>query len=58
MFGGTQTNIRDVSLRNTNASAIIPSFTGLTNLRNLTVEFDNAAIAVPSHIVKAEIYQH
>ena len=48
VFGGAQSNIRDVSLRNTNAGAILPSFTGLTNLRNLTLEFDSAAIAFPA----------
>ena len=48
VFGGTQADIRDVSLRNTNAGAVLPSFTGLTNLRNLTLEFDNAAIAFPA----------
>ena len=37
VFGGTQSNIRDVSLRNVNAGAVLPSFTGLTNLRNLTI---------------------
>ena len=48
VFSGTQADIRDVSLRNTNAGAVLPSFTGLTNLRNLTLEFDNAAIAFPA----------
>ena len=43
VFGGTVSNIRDVSLRNTNAGATLPSFAGLTGLRNLTVAFDNAA---------------
>ena len=37
IFGGTQSNIRDVALRNTIVAATTPSFTGLTNLRNLTL---------------------
>ncbi len=48
VFGGTQTNIRDVSLRNVNAGATIPVLAGLTNLRNLTLTFDNAPIALTS----------
>lgn len=47
-FGGTTFNIRDFALRNTNASASVPNFTGLTNLRSLTLAFDNAAIALPA----------
>ena len=47
-FGGTLSNIRDVGLRNTNAGATIPSLAGLTNLRNLTLTFDNAPVALPS----------
>ncbi len=43
-----KTNIRDVSIRNINAGAVLPSFTGLTSLRNLTVTFNNAAIAFPA----------
>ena len=47
-FGGTRTNIRDIGLRNLNAGAIIPALAGVTNLRNLTLTFDNASIALPS----------
>ena len=48
-FGGAQTNIRDIGLRNLNASATIPALAGIvTNLRNLTLTFDNAPIAIPS----------
>ena len=47
-FGGTLTNLRDFALRSINASAVIPSLSGLTNLRNLTLVFDNAAIALPT----------
>src|SRR5207249_5286068 len=48
VFGGTKSNIQDVSIRNTNAGAVTPSFSGLTNLRNLTIVFNNAAIAFPA----------
>src|SRR5581483_7092436 len=44
----TVANIRDVSITNTNSGAVLPSFTGLTGLRNLTVNFANAAIAFPA----------
>ncbi|MBS0359671.1 MAG: hypothetical protein JSS53_10400, partial [Proteobacteria bacterium] len=37
-------NIRDVNLDNANSGALVPSFTGLTNLRNLTLNFENAGI--------------
>ena len=48
VFGGTQANIRDVSLRNVNSWCSITKLSGLTNLRNLTIQFDNAAIAFPA----------
>ena len=48
VFSGTKSNIRDVALRNVNSGAVLPSFAGLTNLRNLTVTFNNAAIAFPA----------
>ena len=41
-------NIRDVAFRNVNSGAVLSSFTGLTNLRNLTITFNNAAIAFPA----------
>jgi hypothetical protein len=47
-FGGAQTNIRDIGLRNLNSGAAIPALAGVTNLRNLTLTFDNAPIALPS----------
>ncbi len=47
-FSGVLANFRDVSIRNTNAGALVPSFTGLTSLRNLTLQFNNAAIAMPA----------
>ena len=42
LFGGTQSNIRDLGLRNVNVGATVPAFVGLTSLRNLTLTFDNA----------------
>ena len=47
VFSGTQADIRDVSLRNINVGAVLPSFTGLSNLRNLTVIFNNNAVVLP-----------
>ena len=47
-FGGTQSNIRDVGLRNINAGAIVPALAGLTSLRNLTLTFDNAPVTLPT----------
>ncbi len=44
-FGGTLANIRDFKLRNLNSNALFPTnITSLTNLRNLTFNFDNAGI--------------
>ena len=48
VFGGTESNIRDVAMRNINAGAVLPSFAGLSNLRNLTVNFDAAPIVFPA----------
>ncbi len=50
-FGGSgaqKQNIQDVGIRSINAAASLPSFAGLTNLRNLTVYFDAAPIAFPA----------
>ncbi|MBS0359722.1 MAG: S-layer family protein, partial [Proteobacteria bacterium] len=51
-FSGTApavlADIRDVNLDNANAGATLPSFAGLSNLRNLTLNFENAAIAFPA----------
>ncbi len=47
-FGGTQSNIRDVGLRNINAGAIVPALAGLTSLRNLTLTFDTAPVTLPT----------
>ncbi|MBI3516313.1 MAG: filamentous hemagglutinin N-terminal domain-containing protein, partial [Proteobacteria bacterium] len=44
--GGTLANIRDFALRNANAGATAPTLNTLTGLRNLTLQFDNAAIAL------------
>ncbi|HVZ62967.1 MAG TPA: autotransporter-associated beta strand repeat-containing protein, partial [Lacunisphaera sp.] len=47
-FGGTQANIRDVSLRNINGSAAMPDFSGLSNLRSLILYFDANGITLPA----------
>jgi precorrin-2 methylase len=48
-FGGTLANIRDLNLRNVNASAALPTnLASLSSLRHLTLQFDNAAIAFPA----------
>lgn len=47
-FIGTQANIRDVYMRDVGIGANIPNFVGLTNLRNLGIEFNNSAISLPS----------
>ncbi len=39
-------NVRDLALRNTLASATLPTLP--TGMRNLTLQFDNAAIALPA----------
>ena len=35
-------------MRNINAGAVLPSFAGLSNLRNLTINFDAAPIVFPA----------
>jgi hypothetical protein len=45
-LAGTVTNIRDLALRNVNGGATVPSLAGATNLRNLTLLFNNAAVAL------------
>ncbi|MDR3478401.1 MAG: filamentous hemagglutinin N-terminal domain-containing protein, partial [Gammaproteobacteria bacterium] len=48
-IGGTVGNIRDLSLRNLNTTASLPTNIGLlTGLRNLTVIFDKASIVLPA----------
>ena len=47
-FGGTLANFRDIGLRNTNAGAAVPTLSGLTNLRNLTLTFDSAPVNLPT----------
>jgi hypothetical protein len=47
-FAGTLSNLRDVQLRNINGGTSVPVLAGLTNLRNLTVNFDNAPITLPA----------
>ncbi|HLA33762.1 MAG TPA: YDG domain-containing protein, partial [Rhodocyclaceae bacterium] len=46
-IGGTASNIRDFALRNISASATIPNLSG-TSLRDLTLTFNSAAVAVPN----------
>ena len=46
-FGGTLANFRDIGLRNTNAGGAVPTLSGLTNLRNLTLTFDSAPVNLP-----------
>jgi filamentous hemagglutinin family protein len=47
-FAGTLGNFRDVSIRNVNAGATVPAFAGLTALRNLTLTYNNASVALPA----------
>ena len=54
VLSGTVGNIRDLNIRNVNAGAKMPviapstaSWTGLTGLQNLTLNFDAAPIALP-----------
>jgi len=50
-FSGTLTNIRDVSLRNINSSAVLPSnLSSLSNLRNFSVQFDNTPINIANSL--------
>jgi filamentous hemagglutinin family protein len=45
-LGGTQTKIQDIALRNTDVAATAPTLSGATNLRNLTLQFDNAGMTL------------
>jgi hypothetical protein len=45
-FGGALGNIRDVALRNVDAGATVPNVSGLSGLRNLSLQFDNAGAAL------------
>ena len=47
-FAGTQSNFRDVALRNTSSGAVVPVLSGLTNLRNLELIHDNAGLSLPA----------
>ncbi len=47
-FLGAQANFRDVQLRNVNAGATVPGLAGLTNLRNLTLTYNNAPVTLPT----------
>jgi hypothetical protein len=50
IFAGTLNNIRDLGVWNVNlgATSSLPSFVGLTNLRNLSIAFNNAAVTLPT----------
>src|SRR5581483_11619014 len=50
LFTGTLSNVRDVARRNINANAgsTVTNITLLTNLRNVTIIFDNAGVAAPA----------
>ncbi|MFN7570268.1 MAG: beta strand repeat-containing protein, partial [Betaproteobacteria bacterium] len=47
-LGGTVANIRDIELRSISASAATPSGFPASGLRNVTLAFDNAALALPA----------
>jgi len=48
-FGGTLSNIRDVAFNNTTTGATFPTnLTSLSNLRNLSVQFDNNSATMPA----------
>ena len=48
VFSGTQSNIRDVGIQNNDSGAVSPDFSGLTNLRNLTLIFTGNSIVLPA----------
>src|SRR6185312_4322738 len=48
ILSGTQSNIRDLAIRNINSGATTPALSGLTNLRNLTLAYDAATIVLPT----------
>ena len=54
-FAGAQSNFRDVQLRNINVGATVPVLAGLTNLRNLTLTFDSAAMTVPTLMASGNV---
>jgi filamentous hemagglutinin family protein len=49
-FSGTLGNFRDILIRNVSSLATLPAFTGLANLRNVIVLFDNAPLVLNSAI--------
>ena len=60
-FGGAVTfvngtgagTVRDAALRNTNAAAVYPSLPG--GLRNLSLQFDNAGIVLPTTLLSGDL---
>ncbi len=55
VIAGTQSNIRDVTLRDTSASAKTPVLSGLTNLRNLVLSLDVSNIVLTNLIASGEV---
>ncbi|MBS0359723.1 MAG: S-layer family protein, partial [Proteobacteria bacterium] len=49
-FGGNPVDILNVNLDNKNSGALVPNFTGLTNLQNLTLTFENNSMIFTSSI--------
>lgn len=47
-FGGTTSNVRDVAIENTDTSAAIPDVSGLSNLRNYTLNYTGAGVVLPA----------
>ncbi|MFZ2314466.1 MAG: hypothetical protein WAW86_02245, partial [Gammaproteobacteria bacterium] len=55
-YGGTASNIRDIGLRNINSNAgMLSNLTSASNLRNLTLLFDNAAIILPTLTMSGDL---
>ena len=52
-FAGTLSRFRDVSIRNVNAGAAVPTLNTLTSMRNLSLQFDNAPVTLPAATLTA-----
>lgn len=52
-FAGTLSRFRDVSIRNVNAGATVPTLNTLTSMRNLSLQFDNAPVTLPAATLTA-----
>ncbi len=55
VFAGTQSNIRDVTLRDTSTSAKTPILSGLTNLRNLVLSLDVSNIVLSNLVANGQV---